>query len=413
MTVTKIKNIYFAISIVYGIGISLFSATIYLYLSKVGFTISHINIFIAVYWVVSILTEIPAGVMADAFSKKNMAISGTVIRGVGLLVVYLSGGSITLLIIAGIITSLGTSLNSETLSAWVINEINKVDPKYNFEKLFSRITMIGTGSALLFGLIGAQIFGNINLGIPLALGAVVLFLSAFLTVILLKNESKEKSAFSLNKTRKIFVEKFLSSVSFVKNKPSFLLVSFAFFGSAILTTAPIYQWQLFFVWSDEIIISGYIHILICISTIIGSHIASKVILNDTKKLYFFLTANLFIVSFIILSALIDNIIVAVAFFMLHIVFVTLDGIFKYTFLNKIVNDDNRATLLSFVFTIEAIIIVLTLAVNSWLVSIYGIGISWVILAAASLLVTCPLMMYLVHSYKNGRLGVCNENVDEV
>ncbi|MCR1900674.1 hypothetical protein [Ligilactobacillus apodemi] len=60
--------IYHLLTGLYALGLSLWAATIYLYMQQIGYTYGQINLFLALFWLVTCVTEIPSGFLADHFN---------------------------------------------------------------------------------------------------------------------------------------------------------------------------------------------------------------------------------------------------------------------------------------------------------------------------------------------------------
>ncbi|MGZ1158428.1 hypothetical protein ACXO19_05665 [Lactobacillus delbrueckii subsp. bulgaricus] len=63
----KYKYIFYYISILYTMGTSLWSGTIYLFMRHNGYSYSLINLFLEIFWLVTFFAEIPSGYIADKF----------------------------------------------------------------------------------------------------------------------------------------------------------------------------------------------------------------------------------------------------------------------------------------------------------------------------------------------------------
>lgn len=391
--IKKIRNILYVTDTLYETAIALFSAIIYLFMEKIGYSITDINLFISVFWIVSFVAEIPSGAFSDSFGRRNAAILSCIIRGIGLLAVFYSNGTITFLIISGILTAIGSALYSGSMSSWAIDEIQKIDPEYNFNILFSKEKIIATVVPMAAGYIGAQVIGVKNLGYPLVLSSIVLFITGIILIFCVKNDNPHVESIAKNKEFKIYKETIVSSIKFVKMNVTYL-VSCCLFGCVAFLSTPAYnQWQLYFQNEDLGIISGYIHVLICIFGMIGAYLASKIKIKN--KPIFFVFSNILIFSTLTASVFINDLYVSLIFFFLHVMILTTENVFQFTYLNELLNKETRNSLLSLYYTFDALINVLVITLSGMICQVTDLGISWVILGIVGLLLSIPLSVVLV------------------
>lgn len=86
----KYKYIFYYISILYTVGISLWSGTIYLFMRHSGYNYSQINLFLEIFWLVTFFAEIPSGYIADKFGYLKTIMASGIIRALGLVILALS-----------------------------------------------------------------------------------------------------------------------------------------------------------------------------------------------------------------------------------------------------------------------------------------------------------------------------------
>lgn len=111
----KYKYIYYYISILYTVGVSLWSGTIYLFMRHVGYNYSQINLFLSIFWIVTFFAEIPSGYIADRFGYLKTVIVSAIIRAIGLLILVFSPFNLAYMVLSGILTAIGDSLQSGTM----------------------------------------------------------------------------------------------------------------------------------------------------------------------------------------------------------------------------------------------------------------------------------------------------------
>ena len=399
MSIQNLQLRYRIINIPYIIGTSLFGAMIYIYMDNLGYNLTSINIFILLFYLVSFITEIPAGVLSDTFGRRNIDILGSSLRGLGLFVLFLSNGGITSLIFAAIFTSLGSSLGGMT--AWLIDSIQAINKDYNFEKFFSNNAVIFTSISMIFTFLGARIFASINLALPILLSAIMLFVSSFVTFFLVKNDREKRC--KENNDIKPFEEYSLTlknAIKFLKENKFILLIFISFLGSSFLTTLPSYHWQLYFVNGDEgVFTAGYISIFISISSIIGAFVAPRLKLDKKGKILFLIFSSIFNAILLILSVIFENIILSLSFFFLHIAINAIDSFLIGIYLISVFQKDNRRTLGAFYSTMETIIVILVILFNSIWTLFLDLGEAWIVMAIISMIFSLPLLILVYKRQK--------------
>lgn len=376
-------------------GIAVFGSTLYLYMGTLGYNFSQINIFLAVFWIVGFFTEIPSGLIADSFGRKNTLIASCIVRSFGLLLLFLDWGNITFLILGAIFTSIGESLKSGTVDSWMIDSIQAVDEKYQFEKVFSFNQIVGTTFSLLSGYFGAQILGIVDLSYPVLAGVIILLITVIVIVFFMKDSNNERvsseikgigTAFSaLKKTTG-------EGFSFLKKDKTFFLICISFLPLSLIVTGPFNQWQLFFQEGRESLNTGYIYIGLSLFGMLGAFLSSKVSALSENKIYILIASTLINTAAVAVCVLVENYILAICLFFVHVTITATEEVIRYTFLNQNINKENRATLLSFFNTLEAGATILALLVNGLFSDLYGIGNAWLIMSVISIVVSVPVYL---------------------
>lgn len=374
-----IKRRYYTVVIMYELGIALFSATLYLYMESVGYTLSEINAYISMFWLVSFVAEIPSGALSDAFGRRNTTVLSGVIRAFGLLSISLGYKSDILLFISAIFTALGSALYSGSMSSWVIDEINKIYSDYDFNNLFSKTNIWSTMVSLIGGFLGAQLIGAVNLAYPTIASAMVLLTTSIITYNIIKNDrSIDSDKISIKKFLPLYLNILRDGINFFREKKFVFWVVISFVSTSFITTAPFNQWQIYFKKEDVGIISGYLYVSISVCAILGSILVSKI--KSKNNFTMFLVSNILICFFISTSVLVKNFYVSVLFFLVHVVIATYAQVISFTYLNKFLQEKTRSTVLSIYYACEAIFVVFVMKLNSYLYISFDIGMSWIILS---------------------------------
>lgn len=390
--IKQIKRKFYTVTALYNISISLFSAIIYLYMESIGHTLSEINLFISVFWIVSFVSEIPSGIFSDSFGRRNTMVISCMIRGVGLFLLFLDDGNLIVLILSSILAALGSALCSGTMTSWVFDEVKKWDADYDFNKIFSYSSFFNGTISLVVGYVGAQILGKMNLGYPIVLSGISLVLTAVFTILLIENDRTSENTIHLSNAFTEYKNTFMDSIRFAKENRMYLLACIAFTSVAIITTAPFNQWQIYFKDDSLGIISGYIHIFLSLFAMAGAYFASRI--KSKHSISFFLYSNVLICITLVLSVCIKNLWYSLVFFLLHVFLMTAEEVVMFTYLNSFLNDQTRTTLLSFYYTLEALVTVFVMNFSSFISNFVGLGNTWIVLCGIGISVVIPIYIML-------------------
>lgn len=285
--IRALKTKFYISVILYDAGIALFSSTLYLFMESVGYGISDINLYISIFWVLSFFAEIPSGAMSDSLGRRNTAVLSGIVRAVGLFAVSLSGKNEMALIISAVLTALGTSLYSGSMSSWVIDEIKKIDSKYNFNEVFSISRTWGTLFSLMAGYLGAQVIGRINLAYPTIVSGIVLILTSVITWKMIENDRDFSNKLNANRFLEIYAETLKGGVKFFADNKLVLWIVITFVSTVFINTAPLNQWQLYYKIDEAGIISGYIYVGISLAGILGAYMASRIKVEKAYQFFYF------------------------------------------------------------------------------------------------------------------------------
>ncbi|MDH5105509.1 MFS transporter [Lentilactobacillus diolivorans] len=171
---SKLLSKFIILTSLYNSALGVWSGTIYLFMKHIHYSYTDINIFLAIFWVVTFFAELPSGILADIFGRINVFILSCITRSIGLFFLFFDTGNGYFLVISGILTALGDSFYSGTLDSWFVDKAKSIDKSYRLDHVFSITTTLSTALSLITGFIGAQLIANVSLGYPLLIGAILL-----------------------------------------------------------------------------------------------------------------------------------------------------------------------------------------------------------------------------------------------
>ncbi|MDF7637966.1 MFS transporter [Lactobacillus sp. ESL0791] len=378
----KYKRIFYFISSLYDISLAVWSGTIYLFMHQIGYTYGQINLFLSIFWLITFFTEIPSGYIADRLGYlKTIQISGF-IRAAGLLVLAFNACHLWVLVISGILTALGDSLQSGTLPSWIANKAVVNKEKNKLGAIYSFYNLLSTPINMVFGFIGAQLLGNIDLKLPLIVGAGLLVITGVIVWPLLKYDSQNlmqkhpKVQFHLVSDVKTVIKHELTTFKLI-----LLLLPITF-----ISAGPLDQWQLYFQQGKQIK-SGIILLAMGLVGMLGSLVYRKLSQKPQHELRLISICVLLMTGTICLTVVTRKAYyLSLALFLLHDFFGKIEQIAQDTFLQvTIETETRRATLISVSNALEAAVSVVILAINGYLSDHYGIGTAWISLAVVGIL----------------------------
>lgn len=353
---------YQGLSALYALGLSLWAGTIYLYMKQVGYSYGQINLFLALFWLVTCLTEIPSGFFADMFGALKLTFLSSLFRGSGLLFLALFEHNLTILVLSAILTAVGDSFYSGTLTAWIVEKTKKTDLDQN--KLFSHNYMLVSLVSFIGGYFGADFLGNFELKVPLICGAFILYVTGILALSLTRFEPESKP-------RKKIV-KFDHNV-WQKKRP--LFETFVLFlPLTFVTVGPYNQWQPYFQHGTTIK-TGLILVGINLCAILGAIVFGFLVRLNLQAEKLFL-AHVLALCISVWIMIYSPYYLALIFMWLHVALCSSAEVLQTKLLHEKITDDLRTTWVSVNNTLEALVTTLALALNGFLADHFGLATAW-------------------------------------
>lgn len=397
----KYKYIYYYISILYTVGVSLWSGTIYLFMRHVGYNYSQINLFLSIFWIVTFFAEIPSGYIADRFGYLKTIIVSAIIRAIGLLILAFSPFNLAYMVLSGILTAIGDSLQSGTMDSWIANKSSIHHAKNELGSIYSGYRIIATPITMLATFVGANILGNINLQLPLIAGAFFLIITSLTMLPLLRYDSQ-----NLQSNVRIWSSMNLVSdvKEAVKHERKTLGLILLLLPIAIISSGPLDQWQIYF-QHGKYVNSGTISVFMTLSGMLAitiyNRFVSKKQIKDSNQMKLIVICSV-MMAFTIWAVVMTKsyYYVSLTIFMIHTMFGSVENLIAGVVLQTAIETENRrATIISVSNALDAGIEVVALAANGYLSEHYGIGSAWISLAIWGLVIF--LIGYLVSRKRLG------------
>lgn len=332
----KYKYIYYYISVLYTVGVSLWSGTIYLFMRHVGYNYSQINLFLSIFWIVTFFAEIPSGYIADRFGYLKTIIVSAIIRAIGLLILAFSPFNLAYMVLSGILTAIGDSLQSGTMDSWIANKSSIHHAKNELGSIYSGYRIIATPITMLATFVGANILGNINLQLPLIAGAFFLIITSLTMLPLLRYDSQ-----NLQSNVRIWSSMNLVSdvKEAVKHERKTLGLILLLLPIAIISSGPLDQWQIYF-QHGKYVNSGTISVFMTLSGMLAitiyNRFVSKKQIKDSNQMKLIVICSV-MMAFTIWAVVMTKsyYYVSLTIFMIHTMFGSVELYYKQLLKRKI------------------------------------------------------------------------------
>lgn len=398
MTIQQKIHIYYILSIIINLALTVFGAITYIFLIKSGFSYQQIGIYLSTFWITSMLFEIPTGILVDVYKQKKTLIFSSLIRVIGIFMLAFNFGSLFIILLSAIITGFSEAFLSGNLGTWIVNEINKSNEDIELNIIFSRLNIFSVIFGILSGYIGSDFLFKIDIKLPFIVSSVFLLIFCMLVYLLLVDEKNKIINFNteLKKIKTQYNNVINECKVMIKRKDLYYFLYF-FLIVNLIDLGPSQQWQE--IYKNLSILSlGIIWIIIGISNVLGNYISGKINIDkySTKK---WLLIILFIdILLVFVQSISEKFILM---FFIHIIIFGIIGVILSVYKHKkvIKNDEIRATATSVFNTFDSLIMTILLTVNGYLSTSLGILNSWKVFLSIALIIILIIAFIKEPSYE--------------
>ncbi len=244
---------------------------------KNGMSFAQVGVIQAVLFITALLFEIPTGLYADKFGRKNSLIIGLIFSSVGMLIIS-TGYSYPIFILGALVVGLSRSFSSGAEESYINDMFTDDQIKLDFKKNFSKVN-ISREFALFVGSILSSFLAYLfDIQIIFQLAFVLTTLSLLVVVFALpKDISGNIGDKPISHKNKVDLYKAISRYK------SFLLI---FVTLALLFESARIIWQPHLVdigWPQESL--GVIFAFLRIFSILGIIISQKIFATSSKMIY--------------------------------------------------------------------------------------------------------------------------------
>lgn len=398
MTIQQKIHIYYILSIIINLALTVFGAITYIFLIKSGFSYQQIGIYLSTFWITSMLFEIPTGILVDVYKQKKTLIFSSLIRVIGIFMLAFNFGSLFIILLSAIITGFSEAFLSGNLGTWIVNEINKSNENIELNIIFSRLNIFSVIFGILSGYIGSDFLFKIDIKLPFIVSSVFLLIFCMLVYLLLVDEKNKIINFNTElKKIKIQYNNVINECKVMIKRKDLYYFLYFFLIVNLIDLGPSQQWQE--IYKNLSILSlGIIWIIIGISNVLGNYISGKINIDkySTKK---WLLIILFVdILLVFVQSISEKFILM---FFIHIIIFGIIGVILSVYKHKkvIKNDEIRATATSVFNTFDSLIMTILLTVNGYLSTSIGILNSWKLFLSIALIIILIIAFIKEPSYE--------------
>ena len=182
---------YYALSLGYSFGGGFLFAVYPLYLRSRGLDQLEVNGALAIYFIVTFLTDVPTGAFADALGRRRSFMIGCGLRTLAFLT-YFFAYTYGLILFAEAVDGVGTTFCNGAIDAWGVDALDEAGFDQIKDRLFSRIVQMCSAGLMISALIGAYV-ANVNIAWPWLLGALGFLGSGVLGALLMDDRNNRAS----------------------------------------------------------------------------------------------------------------------------------------------------------------------------------------------------------------------------
>lgn len=395
MTAKQHTQKYLVVSFLIDLMPAFFFATYQLFLLERGLDLLQINLINVAYMSANFLLEIPTGAFADLWGRKRSTQIGIIFLGLSFLTYFLAH-SFWFYVLAEIIGALGSTCISGALEAWFIDG-KKVFGEYEHQGVtFAKEQQWRQVAVITGSVIGAQI-GHFSLALPWLMAFLVSVIVLVIVSVLMHEDCNETQV-KIGLSFQPIIKTAKDSVAYgLKNPAVMKLIGLGFVLSLAMMGINM-QWPILFKsFGWDVRQLGWLFALIAITNSLGGRLAPHFKKRHSQEIHALIFSQVITAIGVIGAGLLLGPRITLAFFLMHQAGRGMFAPLKQDLLNKAIEHDNRATILSFSSMISNSGSVIGLLASGLIAKSYGIGSSW-LFSGAILVLGFSLMLF--HHHKN-------------
>ena len=348
-----------------------------------GISFAQIMILQAIFTFSMFLFEIPTGVIADKFGRKTSLILSGLVTEIAALV-YASYANFWIFALGEILWAVGSALASGADSALVYDSLKQIKKENKSKSIFNRIESIGLIAMMISAPLGSLVAKQFGISWTMILTSIPMFLAVIIGLMLKEPPIGEK------KEQRNYFKILKTGLKYFREHKILKILTWDYV--AIITLS------FFMIWVYQVVLKtlnfpleyyGFVHAGIVIAEIIilNSVIKIEGVLNNKKK-YILFSSLLVGICYLILAFSLNIYIAIVCMLLIGGFGMTMKPLF-YSYMNKYIESENRATVLSAVSMSKSIVTAMTNVIFGYLVdwnvkyTLLGIGLITILFAISS------------------------------
>jgi MFS family permease len=351
-----------------------------------GLSATQVFIVQATYSLSALIFEIPSGYLSDRIGRKKTLIIGSFLLPVGV-AVYAFSNSFMTFVLAEFILAVSGSMHSGTDSALIYDTLVNLEKENKYKKVEGRaqsIQSIGVGTASILGGLFALITIRFPFYVNIATASILFPLS------LLMVEPARKKLKSKNHLREILR---ISKYSIKHPK----ILSVILYSSLILSTCIIGVWTYYLYYGElglSVFYYGFLFFIFGLVSAFGSGIAHRIEKKIGLRLSFIL---IMLISFVFIGlGLIKSLYMIPAIMLIAFIWGFSSPLFMEC-INKIINSDIRATVLSVNHMVGRTWFVILAPIIGKLIDMYSLGFAHICLGVFFLVIGIVSVFMLIRN----------------
>lgn len=399
MSKKRVCDRYIILETLFYLHSGIIGATYILYFYDLGYSKFVTNIITSVFNVFVFIFEIPSGSLSDNRGNK----SALIISGIALsssMALFLYAGNISILILGQIFWRISYAMQSGALEAWVVNTAELDD--HELDAVFSKSAKIRNFVMILGGVIGTFI-AKAGLRYIWIIPLITAIIYTLLVLRWVRNQQLNQSKFhtynfKMN-VRSELKDSFITIYDTIRKGDSIKTILLLNMGVAFVISPLFTYWSPYILQlgGGELGVLAWMWIFIKISMTAGNALWEHLHKKYNRIQALFVICILF-GSIFIIAAINSNLLVGFAVIIgMEILLGVLDPIQK-ALINKYIDSDNRATMLSVNSMAERVGGWISLVLMGILGDVFSIGITWII-AGVTMLFLCIFISRLKRNPK--------------
>jgi MFS family permease len=352
MTAARIVRNYQLLAGLYTLAASLIWAVNTLFLLDAGLSIGEVFIANSLFSVGMVLFEIPTGVVADTVGRRVsylLSIAVLATTTVLYLLAARAGAGVVVFAVVSLFMGLGFTFYSGALEAWLVDALRSVGVDDDLDHVFARAQQV-TGAAMLIGTTSGGFLGQIDLGVPYGVRAVLLVGLFGISWRTMFDEGFTPRPLHLRSIGTELREQTRVGITYGWNQPGLRLLMLAGIARGTFVAWAFYSAQPYLLGllnDDKIWVVGVITALMSLSTILGNQVVEVLTRYCGRRSTLILSGSIVATVASVTMGLTDSFWVATVAFLVVTGSLGVITPVRQAYVHHVAPTEHRATVISF------------------------------------------------------------------